>query len=150
MPHSLLVLWNSASTREKRETAKQRVCVVPRNCRVLKLKVLKTQPRCTKQSCPPPRYEAMCRGSLANPTQARSVDGHVASREHQSLHANQTVDAVEGRWRNSPKHQRQLAEMRWVYPNQSTILTNQPHKTTSHWFEVRTAEDLCLHGCRSS
>ena len=52
MPQSLLVLWNSASTREKRETAKQRVCVVPRNCRVLKLKVLKTQPRCTKQSCP--------------------------------------------------------------------------------------------------
>ncbi len=76
---------------------------------------LKIQPRCrcTKQSCPPPL--CLCRGSLASPTQAQRVDGHVASREHQSLHANQTVDAVEGRGRNSPKHH-QLEEMRWWYP----------------------------------
>jgi len=83
--------------REKRETATKSVCGWCQKLQGFKAQGAKNPTPLHKAKLPTASERGNVQRQFGTPQQAWSVDAHVASRKHQSLHANQTVGAVECR-----------------------------------------------------
>lgn len=104
--------------REKRETATKSVCGWCQKLQGFKAQGAKNPTPLHKAKLPTASERGNVQRQFGTPQQAWSVDAHVASRKHQSLHANQTVGAVECRGENSPKKLQRQLHLRRLSPTQ--------------------------------
>ena len=100
--------------REKRDCNTESVCGA-KKLQGLKLQGAKNPTPLHKAKLPTASVRGIVQRQFGTPTQARRVDGHVASRKHQSLHANPNWRSSRGR--NSPPNISVNSMKHYTLPN---------------------------------